>query len=107
MGNGDRRNSGKMRRRKSQAKLKGRLRKAATARAERIATAGKAAEKKPTRAARKPAAAGSGAPCKKAKRLISLLRRLLPHLGQAGVCDGATRLLRKLYTLRQRGQANS
>jgi hypothetical protein len=47
-----------MRRRKSQAKLKGRLRKAATARAERIATAGKAAEKKSTRAARKPAAAG-------------------------------------------------
>lgn len=58
MGNGDRRNSNKMRRRKSQAKLKGRIQKAAAARAERIAAAGKASEKKPTRAARKPAAAG-------------------------------------------------
>ncbi len=58
MGNGDRRNSNKMRRRKSQAKLKGRIHKAAAARAERIAAAGKAAEKKPARAARKPAAAG-------------------------------------------------
>ena len=47
-----------MRRRKSQAKLKGRIQKAAAARAERIAAAGKAAEKKPARAARKPAAAG-------------------------------------------------
>ena len=57
MGNGDRRNSNKMRRRKSQAKLKGRIHKAAAARAERIAAAGKP-EKKPARAARKPAAAG-------------------------------------------------
>jgi hypothetical protein len=57
MGNGDRRNSSKMRRRKSQAKLKGKLLKAATARLERIAAAGKP-EKKPARAARKPAAAG-------------------------------------------------
>jgi hypothetical protein len=57
MGNGDRRNSSKMRRRKSQAKLKGRIHRAAAARAERIAAAGKP-EKKPARAARKPAAAG-------------------------------------------------
>lgn len=57
MGNGDRRNSSKMRRRKSQRKLKDRLHRAAAARAERIAAVGKP-EKKPTRAARKPAAAG-------------------------------------------------
>ena len=43
-----------------------------------------------------PVAAGSGAPLRKANRLISLVKRLLPHLGHAGVCDGAMRLLRKL-----------
>lgn len=57
MGNGDRRNSSKMRRRKAQRKLKDRGLRAATARAERIAAAGKP-EKKPTRAARKPSPAG-------------------------------------------------
>lgn len=57
MGNGDRRHSRKMLQRKSQARLKARIHKAATARAERAAAVGKA-EKKPTRAARKPAAAG-------------------------------------------------
>jgi hypothetical protein len=57
MGNGDRRNSLKMRRRKSQRKHKDRLQRAAAARAERIASAGRP-EKKPLRTARKPTTAG-------------------------------------------------
>ena len=55
MANGDRRHSRKMLRRKSQAKLKARVKKAAAERAARIAAIGKAGKKK-TRAARKPAA---------------------------------------------------
>lgn len=55
MANGDRRHSRKMLRRKSQAKLKARVKKAAAERAARIAAIGKPAEKK-TRSPRKPAA---------------------------------------------------
>lgn len=55
MANGDRRNSRKMLRRKSQAKKKAREQRALAERAARYAASGKPAEKK-TRAARKPAA---------------------------------------------------
>lgn len=55
MANGDRRNSRKMIRRKSQAKKKAREKRALAERAARYAASGKPTEKK-TRTARKPAA---------------------------------------------------